>query len=337
MKKKISLVTGATGHLGYNLSKLLIDNGEEVITTYRNEKKTAMLDHLGCQKRYLDITDKASIKKAFKGVDNVYAVGASFKMWAKNPKRDIYDVNLKGTHNLFEAAAECGIKNIVFVSSVAALDYSQIPAKEANGYNKSRKNWYYNSKNDSDKLALALGKKYGIRTVLILPSAMIGSEAHHLSYSNNLIKQILEGEMIADTNFSINWVDVKDVALGAYNAMKIGKDQERYILSNEKHTSIQDSVKIAATLFPELKLKTPPKVPKIVLYLIGGVMELLSKITGSEPLLQRHYVSMFYGLLQDFDISKAKSELNFSPKLPEKALKDAFSYINMEWKAPKTT
>ena len=38
-------------------------------------------------------------------------------------------------------------------------------------------------------------------------------------------------------------------------SMLKGKNGERYILANEQHTSLQESVKIASELYPELKLK----------------------------------------------------------------------------------
>jgi dihydroflavonol-4-reductase len=276
--------------------------------------------------------NRESLKVAFEGVTNLYAVAANFSMWAKNPKPEIYDNNVQGTQNVFDIANECGVKNIVYVSSVASLDFTKLPAHVNNGYNKDRRNWYYNSKNDSDKLALELGEKYGIRTVLVLPSAMIGNEAHKLSYSNNLVNQVLKGEIPVDTNVTLNWVDVKDVAFGAYKAMLQGQNQKRYILANEKHTTLQESVKIAATLYPELKLKTPKTVPKFLLYTIAGIMELGSKISGKEPLLQRHYLDMFYGLHQDYDISESREELGFNPKLPNQALQDALDYLKNEWK-----
>ncbi|GAA3590596.1 hypothetical protein Q4Q39_15420 [Flavivirga amylovorans] len=105
---------------------------------------------------------------------------------------------------MFDIAKECGVKNIVYVSSVASLDFTKLLANVDNGYNKDRRNWYYNSKNDSDKLAFELGKKYDIRTVLVLPSAMIGSIAFKLSYSNNLVLQVLNGEIPVDTNVTLN-------------------------------------------------------------------------------------------------------------------------------------
>ena len=330
MRQK-SLVTGANGHLGYNLCKLLIEAGEDVVATYRNPRNRGVVEELNCEVRPLDIMDKASMLTAFRDISHVYAVGANFSMWAKNPRKEIYENNVRGTRHLFEAAAECGVQHIVYVSSVAALDFTRLPAKESNGYNQDRRNWYYNSKNDSDKLALELGQQYNIRTVLVLPSAMIGREAHTLSYSNRLVYQILRGEMIADTNITVNWIDVKDVARGAYQAMKKGRDGERYILANEQHTSIQESVALAARAFPALGLTIPRKIPKAVLYLVASLMEMGSKLSGKEPKLQRHYLDMLYGLRQDYDISKARKELGFSPKPSAEALKEALVYLRDEW------
>lgn len=331
MSNEISLITGGNGHLGNNLIRLLLSKNKKVRTTVRNIHNVAPFKGLDCEIVQADITDKESLKKAFKGVTNLYAVAANFSMWAKDPKTEIYDNNMQGTQNVFDLAKECGIKNIVYVSSVACLDFSKLPANVNNGYNKDRRNWYYNSKNDSDKLALTLGKKYGIRTVLVLPSAMIGDRAYKLSYSNNLVLQILKGQIPVDTNVTLNWVDVKDVALATYNAMIKGKNNERYILSNEKHTSLQESVKIATELYPSLKLKTPKKVPKFLLYAVASLMEFGSKFTGKEPQLQRHYLDMFYGLKQDYNISKSRNELDFNPTPSKKALEDALKYLKNNW------
>ena len=82
----------------------------------------------------------------------------------------------------------------------------------------------------------------------------------------------------------------------------------------------------------EKGLKTPKKVPKCLLYTVAGLMEFSSKLTGKEPLLQRHYLDMFYGLKQDYDISKSRKELDFNPKPSRKALEDALKYLKTDWK-----
>ncbi len=327
-QKNLALVTGANGHLGTNLVRLLIEKGVPVRASVRNIKNKEPFTGLNCEVVQADITDKQSLINALQGVETFYAVGAAFKLWAKDPEKEIYDVNLAGTKNMIEAAAEAGVKRIVYVSSIAALDYSKLPAKENNGYNPDRRDMYYNSKNDGEKLAFELAKKHQIELVAVLPSAMIGSEAFApLNVSYNIINLILKKQIPVETNITLNWIDVKDVAEGCYLAATRGRNGERYILSNEKCMSIKETTKIAQQLFPELNIKLPVAVPKPILFMVAWLMETGSKITRKEPLLTTKDIAMFSGLQQDFDISKARTELGFTPKMPLQALTEAMMYL----------
>ncbi|PTB91832.1 dihydrokaempferol 4-reductase, partial [Marivirga lumbricoides] len=201
--KNLALVTGANGHLGNNLLRLLISKGVPVRASVRNIKNKEPFSGLDCEVVQADITDKQSLINALQGVETFYAVGAAFKLWAKDPKKEIYDVNLDGTKNTIEAAAEAGVKRIVYVSSIAALNYSKLPTKESNGYNPDRRDMYYNSKNDGEKLAFELAKKHNIELVAVLPSAMIGSEAFApLNVSYNIINLVLKKEIPVETNIT---------------------------------------------------------------------------------------------------------------------------------------
>ncbi|SDT60269.1 dihydroflavonol-4-reductase [Mucilaginibacter mallensis] len=326
--QQLSLVNGANGHLGNNLVRLLISKGILVRAAVRNIGNKEPFAGLDCEVVQSDITDKQSLIKALQGVETFYAVGAAFKLWAKDPQKEIYDVNIQGTRNMIEAAAEAGVKRIVYVSSIAALNYTAIPAKENYGYNPDRRDTYYNSKNDGEKLAFELAKKYNIELVAVLPSAMIGSEAFApLNVSYNILKLILQKEIPVETNIALNWVDVKDVAEGCYLAATKGISGERYILANEKCTSIKDTTKIAQQLFPGLKIKLPVAVPKPVLFVIAWLMELGSKISGKAPLLSTKDIAMFSGLQQDFDLSKSRNELGYNPKNPTMAVEEALGYL----------
>jgi len=327
-QKNLALVTGANGHLGNNLVRLLINKGIPVRASVRNIKNKAPFAGLDCEVVQADITDKQSLVAALQGVETFYAVGAVFKLWAKDPIREIYDVNLAGTKNVVEAAAEAGVKRIVYVSSIAALNYSQLPAKESNGYNPDRRDWYYNSKNDGEKLAFELAKKHKIELVAVLPSAMIGSTAFApLSTSYNIINLILKKEIPVETNITLNWIDVKDVAEGCYLAATKGTDGERYILANEKCLSLKDTTKIAQQLFPDLNVKLPVALPKPILFTVAWFMEMASKLNGKAPLLSTKDIAMFSGLQQNFDISKAKTQLGFNPKSGAEAVKEAMYYL----------
>lgn len=328
IQKNLALVSGANGHLGNNLVRFLLNKGIPVRASVRSIKNKEPFAGLDCEVVQADITDKKSLINALQGVETFYAVGAAFKLWAKDPKKEIYDVNLNGTKNMIEAAAEAGVKRIVYVSSIAALDYSKLPTKESNGYNPDRRDMYYNSKNDGEKLAFELAKKHTIELVAVLPSAMIGSTAFApLNVSYNIINLILKKQIPVETNITLNWIDVKDVAEGCYLAATKGRDGERYILANEKCTSIKETTQIAKDMFPELKLKIPVAVPKPILFTIAWLMEIGSKISGKAPVLTTKDIAMFSGLQQDFDISKARRELGFNPKNPIQAVKEAMLYL----------
>jgi dihydroflavonol-4-reductase len=327
-QKNLALVTGANGHLGNNLVRLLISKGIPVRASVRNIKNKEPFVGLNCEVVQSDIADKQSMINALQGVETFYAVGAVFKLWAKNPKKEIYDVNIEGTKNIVEAAVEAGVKRIVYVSSIAALNYSKLPTRESYGQNPDRRDMYYNSKNDGEKLAFELAIKHNIELVAVLPSAMIGNEAFApLNVSYNIIRLILNKEVPVETNITLNWIDVKDVAEGCYLAAIKGINGERYILANEQCISIKDTTKIAKALFPELRIKLPVAVPKFILYIIAWFMEIGSKINGKAPLLSIKDISMFSGLQQNFDISKAKKELGFNPSKPEGAIKNAMQYL----------
>ena len=328
IQKKLALVTGADGHLGNNLLRLLISKGIPVRASVRNIQNSEPFVGLDCEVVYADITDKQSLINALQGVETFYAVGASFKLWAKYPKKEIYEVNVQGTKNSMEAAAEAGVKRIVYVSSIGALNYTKIPSKESYGQNPDRRNILYNSKNDSETLAFELAKKYNIDLVVVLPSVIIGKEAFgRLSVSYNILRLILKKKIPVETKIALNWIDVKDVAEGCYLAATKGRTGERYILSNEKCTTIKETTQIAKDLFPELNISLPMSVPKPVLYAIAWFMEAGSKITGKAPLLTTSDIAMFSGLQQDFDISKSRVELGFNPKNSTEALKDAMIYL----------
>src|SRR5690606_32391801 len=116
------LVTGANGHLGNNVVRALLAQGEtHVRASVRNPQVKAPFAGLDCEVVAADLMDKESLRRALKGVDTLYQVAAVFKHWARNPQRDIIDPTVQGTRNIMEAAAEQGVNKIVYVSSSVTL------------------------------------------------------------------------------------------------------------------------------------------------------------------------------------------------------------------------
>ena len=68
-------------------------------------------------------------------------------------------------------------------------------------------------------------------------------------------------------------------------------------------------------------------VPRPILYVIAWLMETAARLSGKAPLLSTKDIAMFSGLQQDFDTSKAKTELGFNPKESAQAVKEAMLYL----------
>lgn len=322
-----SLITGVNGHLGNNLLRNLLVKGLPVKGTVRNPKDRSAFAGLDdFSPIYADLHDIKSLLKALEGVDTLYQVAAVFKLWKPNAEKDIYQANMRATQNIMEAAVAQGVKKVVYVSSIAAMGRGQLPISPET-YNNERENVYYRSKIDSEKLAWQMAKEFKMNMVSVCPSAMIGSHCTSLTPSHNMLRMVLDGKVFADSQFYINWVDVKDVAEGCYLAALHGKNGERYGLGTTKAIGLTDIIEIAQRLYPDLTLKKPFKMPKWMLYLTAATFEGMSHVTGKEPMLQRNQVRMYFNVHQDMDISKSQRELGYQPILPELAIANALKYL----------
>jgi dihydroflavonol-4-reductase len=325
--KGTSLITGVNGHLGNNLLRNLLSKGINVRGTVRNLDDKSSFKDLDFTPIYADLHDKESLIKALQGVDILYQVAAVFKLWTKNSERDIYEANMLATKNIMKAAAETNVKKVVYVSSIAAMGRKTLPMNP-DVFNDEKENVYYRSKIDSEKLAWKIAKEHNLDMVSVCPSAMIGEHCTRLTPSHNMLRMVLKKEVFADSQFYINWVDVKDVAEGCYLAATNGKNGQRYGLGTSKAVGLTEIIHLAQELFPEQKIKTPFKMPKWMLNFSASFFEMMSKMNGKEPILQKNQVRMYFKLRQDMDISKSKQELGYSPTNPIVAIKKALKFLN---------
>ena len=321
----IYLVTGANGHLGNCTVRELIKKGKNVRASVRDIKNTIPFKGLKCEIIYADILDKKSLLNAFKDVDVLYHVAAVFKHWAKNPQKEIYEANLKGTQNVMEAAKERGIKKIIYVSSIAALD-SSLAIMDENSWGKKFPNVYFHSKNDAEILAWELADKLQLDMITVLPSGMIGPEIFsHFPPAMNLLNNIIKNKLRFDPQYGINYVHVQDVAQGMILAEEKGRIGQRYILGSEKPVNTTQVLQIAKSLYPEVKL--PKKKSKRFQLFLATLMQVGSKITGKPPLLLRGNIHHYYKMNECLNIDKARSELGYNPRESHKALVETFEYL----------
>lgn len=148
-----TLVTGATGFIGYALVARLIRGGDDVRCLVR-DVNTRSLPAADVERVAGDVRDPEAMRRAVQGVQRIYHLAG-----AKNPWHvgDYADINHTGTVNLFEAAAQAGstIDRFVFVSSQAAAGPSsnRAPMRESDACHPLTA--YGRSKRDAERFLIA--------------------------------------------------------------------------------------------------------------------------------------------------------------------------------------
>jgi len=112
------LVTGGSGLVGKGVVQYLAERGHKVRSLDRDTRETLP----GVEFVLCDITDYAALREQVRGMEAIIHLAAyPTPAHAKGP--EIFRVNCAGTYNVYEAAAEEGIRRVSSASSINALGY----------------------------------------------------------------------------------------------------------------------------------------------------------------------------------------------------------------------
>ena len=109
------LVTGATGFLGGRLVEVLSNQGIAVRATTRLLSRTRELPHVEWVQ--CDLSQEPQLRHALCDIDTVFHCAGL--CGAPGTLRDYEAVNVEGTTRLLRLASECGVKQLVHVSSMS--------------------------------------------------------------------------------------------------------------------------------------------------------------------------------------------------------------------------
>ncbi len=115
---KPTLVTGATGFLGWHVARKLLARGERVRVLVRDRRRLRELE--GVEVCLGDLRDAASVSAALQGCAMLYHVAADYRLWVRDP-RAMFATNVDGTRNVLEAARASGVERIVYTSTVGCV------------------------------------------------------------------------------------------------------------------------------------------------------------------------------------------------------------------------
>jgi dihydroflavonol-4-reductase len=306
-----TLVTGANGHVGNNVCRLLAQRGEPVRAMIRESADPAPLHGLDVEIVHGDILDAEAVGRAVDGCGRVYHTAAGFLMWATDPEHAIIRPSVDGTRNVMKAAGKARVEKVLYVSTGGTIGFSATPdvVRTEADFNTEGHTPYFIGKIAAEKEAFAIGEREGVAVTAINPGLILGPRFWKASESTKQVIDFLNTGMPIYFDGGFGVVDVEDVATGALLAMDKGKTGERYIVSGDNVT-----VKQLFDAIAELAGIPAPtwKVPVFALRGVATAMEAVSWVTGWRPLIDRSQVDEFFGHYAYLDNGKAQRELGYS-------------------------
>lgn len=332
-------VTGASGFIGANLVHELLARGHRVKALLRPNADLRGLAGLDYERVPGDLLDHAAYDDALRGCDWCFHVAASYHLWLRD-YAPMYAANVDGTRLILEAAARAGCARIVYTSTVGCIGLPATvrgqtiePTDESTPFDPRKlSNHYKKSKWQAEQIALQLARS-GAPVVIVNPSAPVGPRDVKPTPTGQVIVDFLNRKMPAYLDTGLNWVHVRDVAIGHILAAEKGRVGERYILGNARGNL---SMKEAFAMLEEITGIPAPKfqVPYRLAWLAAVVDEAKSKITGKPPKAPLGGVRMAAYKMY-FNPQKAIRELGLPQTPPHQALADAVAWFRENGYAKK--
>jgi len=324
------LVTGANGHVGNSLVRLLIENGYTVRASVRNAddpEKTRPLTDLGVEIVEADIMKPETLNKAVDDLDGVFQVAAVYTVWSEDPQRDIIDPSVIGGINVLQAANDAGIKKVVFTSSAAAIgtDATEDNPLTEDDWNRETLSPYMIAKTEAEKKAWEFVEGKDMTLVTINPTGIIGPGFYRHTPTTEPFEMAIKNKIPFALPFGFSYVDVRDVAKAHMLAYENENASGRYIASTTFYTmkdllnmvhDIDDSIKAPSFVFPVKGLN-----------ILCGLDWIANKTLGQPRQITRELVEEFGGKYQRVSNKKIRSELGWAPMDFTQTLKDTISWI----------
>jgi dihydroflavonol-4-reductase len=326
-------VTGATGFLGSHVARALAQQGAELRLLVRPTSRTNNISDLQAEVALGDLREPESLRKLMTGCEFVFHVAADYRLWVPDPD-EMYRTNVEGTRAVIAAARECGVRRVVYCSSVATMGFThteQIVDENTPVSLAHMVGPYKRSKFMAEQIALEAGRK-GMDVVVVNPTTPVGENDIRPTPTGRIILDFLMRKFPAYVDTGLNLVDVKEAARGHLLAMEKARPGERYILGGENLTLKQ----ILDRLSSLTGLSSPElKVPHMVALAFAAFDQFITGVMrGKEPRATIDAVKM--GRKKMFASSvKAERELGYRIVPVEDALRRAIDWFQTHGYVPQ--
>jgi dihydroflavonol-4-reductase len=330
----MNLVTGATGHIGNVLVRLLVERGESVRAMVMPGEDSTPLKDLQVEIVEGDVLDYASLLAAFEQIEVVYHLAGIISiMPGKDPLVQL--VNVLGTRNVIQAARSSGVRRLVYTSSIHALE--RVPhgvlIDESVPFDPEHAISSYDSSKASASLDVLEAVRRGMDAVIVCPTGVIGPYDFRRSEMGQLILDCVEQKPMLYVDGAYDFVDVRDVAEGLILAGERGRTGESYILSGER-ISVVGIIKIVQEILGTRLFSF--KIPMPLANFSAGFTPLYYRLTKIKPRFTSYSLAT---VTSNAVISHAKArlELGYQPRPLRDSLQDTVKWLINHKKHTKRT
>ncbi len=308
------LVTGATGFTGGHLARTLAGRGHDVRALVRSKSlarfSASSLPAAGVVPMEGDLLSPEALSRACAGVEVVYHIAATYRE-AGQPDSAYRAINVDGTRHLLEAAKAAGTSRLVHCSTGGVHGHVAMPpANEDAPFNPG--DVYQDTKLEAETLARDYGVAQGFEVVVARPIGIHGpGDTRFLKMFKGLARGRFPMLGSGTVFYHLTYID--DLVEGFRLCGEVpGARGRTYLLAGETYTTLNALVALVAE---ELGV-APPRwhLPVWPVWLAGLGCEMVCVPLRIEPPLYRRRVD-FYTKSRAFDITRAKTELGYAPKV----------------------
>jgi len=248
------VVTGATGHIGNNIVRHLVEHNENVRVLIRNNNQS--LADLPIEVKVNSFFDIPFLDANIL-TDDIVIHSAGYIDLLNRDKMTTFRTNYQLTKRIVDLCLKKKVR-LVYISSVDVIPkHKKGPVLEPIDLNLRIDHQYYRS-------SKALATKYvlsqmenGLNAIILYPSAVIGPHDYKPSAAGKEMMRVAKSRVAFSLKGGYNFIDVRDVAKAVYTASKI-ELIDHIILSGykKKIRELYESIE-KATQIPKFIISLP--------------------------------------------------------------------------------
>jgi len=326
------IVTGATGHIGNVLVRELLTRGMSIRVLVLPDDDIRPLTGLNVETVYGDITDVESLKSAFKGVDIVFHL-AGIVTIMPGMAAVLEKVNVGGVRNVIDACRACGVRRLVYTSSIHAV--AEPPhgtvIDESQPFSPERVlGDYARSKACATLLLLDEIKKGGLDGVICCPTGVIGPWDYGISNIGQLIIDFASGRLKSYVSGAYDFVDVRDIARGLILAAEKGQSGRHYIFSGAQ-VQVPELIK---ELEHDIGYPAPTyRIPAVIARVAGVLASVYYRLLRRKPVFTAYSIDVLRSNSM-VSSARARRELGFNSRPWQETIRDHVEWFRTEGMLP---